>query len=60
MRILNSCQQNYATIQSECLAMFRAIKKCKFFLNGAIFFAIITDACKDYKSFLHLIRNSHK
>ena len=40
---LTSCQQNYATIEVECLAIFNAVNKCKLFLHGAKHFTGITD-----------------
>ena len=35
LKSLTPCQQNYATIELECLAIFWAVNNCKFFLNGA-------------------------
>jgi hypothetical protein len=40
---LTSAQKNYAVIELEMLAIVRAIDKCRFYLQGADTFEVITD-----------------
>ena len=41
-RKLNSCEQNYSTIESECLAIVWTLEKFELYLSGR-FFIIQTD-----------------
>ena len=40
---LSDCQKRYATVEIECLAIIRAIKKCQFYLLGQPTFTVKTD-----------------
>ena len=40
---LTSTQNNYATIELECLAIVWAITKCKYYLHGLQHFTVVTD-----------------
>ena len=40
---LTSAQQNYSTIELECLAIIRGVEKCDFYLKGMSDFTIVTD-----------------
>ena len=40
---LTSTQNNYATIELECLAIVWAVTKCKYYLHGLQHFTVVTD-----------------
>ena len=42
-RSLTKCQQNYATIELECLAIVWALEKSGYYLRGMPFFEVVTD-----------------
>ena len=40
---LTTTQNNYATIELECLAIVWAIRKCRYYLHGLQTFTVVTD-----------------
>ena len=40
---LTSTQNNYATIELECLTIVWAIRKCRYYLHGLQIFTVATD-----------------
>jgi hypothetical protein len=42
-RSLTPCQQNYATIELECMAIKWAVEKCEYYLRGIRTFNVVTD-----------------
>jgi phospholipid-translocating ATPase len=42
-RSVTKCQQNYATIEQECMAIKWGIEKCEYYLKGIPSFTVVTD-----------------
>jgi hypothetical protein len=42
-RSVTKCQQNYATIELECMAIKWAVEKCDYYLRGISAFTVVTD-----------------